>query len=155
VGARILIVEDNPNSLELMSYLLGSRGHIGLCARSGGEALELARSELVELVLLDLQLPDVDGYQVLRQLRAQPGFARTKIVAVTAVAMLGDRERTLAAGFDHYVPKPINPRTFAHEIERWLPPAHRSRNADTPGGVRAIRRAGAEHCIDAGPASRS
>jgi two-component system cell cycle response regulator len=138
VGARILIVEDNPNSLELMSYLLGTRGHRGLSARTGEEALRLARAESVDLVLLDLQLPDVDGYQVLRQLRAMPGFARTKIVAVTAVAMLGDRERTLAAGFDHYVSKPINPRTFVHEIERWLPGARRSKLVDTPGGMPAL-----------------
>ena len=127
MGARILIVEDNPNSLELMSYLLGTRGHVRLGARTGEEALRLGRSESVDLVLLDLQLPDFDGYHVLRQLRAIPGFARTKIIAVTAVAMLGDRERTLAAGFDHYVPKPINPRTFVHEIERWLPAAQRSK----------------------------
>jgi two-component system cell cycle response regulator len=141
VAASILIVEDNPNSLELMTYLLGTRGHRGLCARTGAEALQLARAEPVDLVLLDLQLPDLDGYQVLRQLRAMPGFARTKIIAVTAVAMLGDRERTLAAGFDHYIPKPINPRTFVQEVERWLP-MKQSKNADTPGGMRAFWRVG-------------
>lgn len=141
MGARILIVEDNPNSLELMTYLLGTRGHAGLCAGTGAEALQVARAETVDLVLLDLQLPDLDGYQVLRQLRAMPGFARTKIIAVTAVAMLGDRERTLAAGFDHYIPKPINPRTFVQEVERWLP-ANQSKNADTPGRMRALWRVG-------------
>ena len=140
MGARILIVEDNPNSLELMSYLLGTRGHLGLCAQTGAGAVQVARAESVDLVLLDLQLPDLDGFQVLRQLRAMPGFARTKIIAVTAVAMLGDRERTLAAGFDHYVPKPINPRTFLQEIERWLPVV-----ADTPGRMRAFWRLGGEH----------
>jgi two-component system, cell cycle response regulator DivK len=125
LSARILIVEDNPNSLELMSYLLEMTGYTCLCARTGTEAVRLATLDAVDLVLLDLQLPDLDGYQVLRALRVQPAFIHTKIIAVTAVAMFGDRERTLAAGFDHYVPKPINPRTFVREIERWLPAPYR------------------------------
>jgi CheY-like chemotaxis protein len=125
LSARILIVEDNPNSLELMSYLLEMTGHTCLCARTGTEAVRLATLDEVDLVLLDLQLPDLDGYQVLRALRVQPAFTHIKIIAVTAVAMFGDRERTLAAGFDHYVPKPINPRTFVRDVERWLPVPYR------------------------------
>ncbi|WP_432831412.1 response regulator [Dactylosporangium sp. CA-092794] len=121
MGANILIVEDNPQSLELMSYLLSTHGHRVHGASTGIQALTLAVSEPVELVLLDLQLPDLDGYQVLRKLREQPRLATVNIVAVTAVAMVGDRERTLAAGFDHYMPKPINPRSFVAEIGSWLP----------------------------------
>jgi DNA-binding response OmpR family regulator len=117
--ARILIVEDNPQSLELMSYLLGAHGYEVHSAPTGVAAVEAAAAAPVDLVLLDLQLPDVDGYQVLRSLRAHGTAA--KIIAVTAVAMVGDRERTLAAGFDHYMPKPINPRTFVVEVEAWLP----------------------------------
>ncbi len=121
MAARILVVEDSPNSLELMSYLLSAHGHDVVQAETGGQALRVAREEPVDLILLDLQLPDQDGYQVLRTLRGWPHLATVKIVAVTAVAMVGDRERTLAAGFDHYMPKPINPRTFVAELETWLP----------------------------------
>ncbi|HZM75693.1 MAG TPA: response regulator [Candidatus Limnocylindrales bacterium] len=119
--AQILIVEDNPQSLELMTYLLSAAGHRVHPAQTGVQALATARSSHLDLILLDLQLPDLDGYQVLKALRAEERYAATKIVAVTAVAMVGDRERTLTAGFDHYVPKPINPRTFVSEIENWLP----------------------------------
>ncbi|GIJ54543.1 response regulator [Virgisporangium aurantiacum] len=135
MGARILIVEDNPQSLELMSYLLGAHGYEVCCAATGATAVDAGGSVTVDLVLLDLQLPDIDGYQVLRELRAR-GTA-VKIIAVTAVAMVGDRERTLAAGFDHYIPKPINPRTFVGEVEAWLPPALRGRRA---GPAAASRR---------------
>lgn len=121
IGAHILIVEDNQHSLELMSYLLAAHGHTVASAPTGQQAIELAKTEHLDLVLLDLQLPDIDGYQVLRALRATAGVATAKIIAVTAVAMVGDRERTLNAGFDHYVPKPINPRAFVAEIESWLP----------------------------------
>ena len=121
IAANILIVEDNPQSLELMTYLLGAAGHNVHTAQTGVQALRVARAHEVDLILLDLQLPDLDGDQVLKALRGQDRYAETKIVAVTAVAMVGDRERTLTAGFDHYVPKPINPRTFVSEIESWLP----------------------------------
>jgi CheY-like chemotaxis protein len=121
VGAQILVVEDSPYSLELMCYLLGAYGHTVHRASNGVQAMRLAESHTVDLVLLDLQLPDMDGYEVLRILRSQDRFSTIKIVAVTAVAMVGDRERTLAAGFDHYMPKPINPRSFVSEIENWLP----------------------------------
>ncbi|GLI02509.1 response regulator [Phytohabitans aurantiacus] len=124
VGARILIVEDNPYSLELMSYLLHAHGHEVRSARTGVEAVRTTGAEQPDLILLDLQLPDLDGYEVLRALRALPASAHIKIIAVTAVAMVGDRERTLAAGFDHYMAKPINPRTFVRELDGWLPHAH-------------------------------
>jgi DNA-binding response OmpR family regulator len=122
-GAPILIVEDNPYSLELMSYLLSMHGHRVSCATTGAEALAAVSAERLHLVLLDLQLPDLDGYQVLRTLRASERPVAVTIIAVTAVAMVGDRERTLAAGFDHYMPKPINPRSFVGEIDAWLPAA--------------------------------
>jgi two-component system cell cycle response regulator len=129
MAAQILIVEDNPQSLELMSYLLEASGYVVLAAQTGAQAIVVARNESIDLVLLDLQLPDVDGYHVLRGLRSDRRTATTKIIAVTAVAMVGDRERTLNAGFDHYVPKPINPRTFVNEVEAWLPLSHRSPRA--------------------------
>jgi CheY-like chemotaxis protein len=121
MGALILIVEDNPYSLELMSYLLHAHGHEVRSARNGADAVRAADRDDPDLILLDLQLPDLDGYEVLRALRARPASSHVKIVAVTAVAMVGDRERTLAAGFDHYMSKPINPRTFVRELGGWLP----------------------------------
>lgn len=121
MNGTILIVEDNPHSLELMSYLLEAHGYEVRSAQNGSEALAEADAADVDLVLLDLQLPDIDGSQVLRTLRTRSRLASVKIIAVTALAMVGDRERTLAAGFDHYVAKPINPRTFADEIDHWLP----------------------------------
>jgi DNA-binding response OmpR family regulator len=121
LGADILVVEDSPHSLELMAYLLTASGHRVHGAPTGKHALELAGREKIDLVLLDLQLPDLDGYQVMWQLRGLALPERVKIVAVTAVAMVGDRERTLAAGFDDYMAKPINPRSFATEISAWLP----------------------------------
>jgi CheY-like chemotaxis protein len=126
VAAHILIVEDNPHSLELMSYLLEASGYLVHAAQTGAEAMVAVHTESIDLILLDLQLPDVDGYHVLRSLRAEYRTAATKIIAVPAVAMVGDRERTLNAGFDHYVPKPINPRTFVSEVEAWLPAKSRS-----------------------------
>ena len=121
MAAHILIVEDNPQSLELMTYLLRTAGHTVHSAQTGTQALQANRTRSLDLILLDLQLPDLDGYEVLRALRDEDRHPTAKIVAVTAVAMVGDRERTLTAGFDHYVPKPINPRTFVSEIENWLP----------------------------------
>jgi len=114
-------VEDTPHNLELMEYLLAAAGHAVLPADSGKQALELARTERVDLVVLDLQLPDIDGYRVLRALRAEPASARIPVVAVTAQAMVGDRARALEAGFDHYLAKPIDPRTFALDIDSRLP----------------------------------
>jgi DNA-binding response OmpR family regulator len=147
--ARILIVEDNPHSLELMSYLLGAHGYEVSRALTGAAAVDAADPSSIDLVLLDLQLPDIDGYQVLRALRAR-GTA-VKIIAVTAVAMVGDRERTLAAGFDHYMPKPINPRTFVGEVEAWLPDALRGRPTE-PAAV-SRRRSGLSEWRPSGAAT--
>jgi CheY-like chemotaxis protein len=124
-AGRILIVEDNSYGLELMSYLLSAHGYRVHGARTAAGALTLVASEPVDLVLLDLQLPDLDGYQVLPLLRRERRLIGVAIIAVTAVAMVGDRERTLTAGFDHYMPKPINPRTFVMEVCNWLPAAAR------------------------------
>jgi DNA-binding response OmpR family regulator len=132
--ARILVVEDNPHILERMTYLLSTHGHQVSSAPTGSAAVDAAGTAGADLVLLDLQLPDVDGYQVLRTLRARQALVGVKIIAVTAVAMVGDRERTLAAGFDHYIPKPINPRTFLDEVEAWLPAALRDHRRPAVAG---------------------
>jgi CheY-like chemotaxis protein len=121
--ANILVVEDYPDNLALMTYLLSAAGHDVRGAVTGRQTVTTAREELPDIVVLDIQLPDMDGYQVLAELRADPSTASVPVVAVTAYAMVGDRDDALAAGFDGYLPKPITPRTFAQTIESYLRPS--------------------------------
>jgi two-component system cell cycle response regulator DivK len=114
--ALVLVVEDNDRSLRLACDLLTLRGFATLAARSGAEALALARERSPDLVLMDIQLPDMDGVDVLRALRADARTAAIPAVAVTAFAMKGDRERLLSEGFDGYQSKPIDVRTFVDDI---------------------------------------
>jgi two-component system cell cycle response regulator len=124
VGARVLIVEDNPANLELMTYLLGAFGHTVLAAQTGRGGLEAARRARPDLIVCDVQLPDIDGYEVARWLKSDPVLRTTRLVAVTALAMVGDRDKVLAAGFDGYLAKPINPETFVQQMEVFLRPVH-------------------------------
>jgi CheY-like chemotaxis protein len=125
--ARILIVEDNADNLKLMSYLLRAFGHAVLAAGDGDAALAAARREAPDLIVCDIQLPTVDGYQVARQLKSDPDLRAIPAVAVTALAMVGDRDKVLAAGFDGYITKPINPRTFVGQVEAFLRPGGQPR----------------------------
>jgi CheY-like chemotaxis protein len=120
VAARILIIEDNAINMELMVYLLGAFGHQPLSARSGAEGLALARSERPDLILCDLHLPGLDGRGVLAQLKGEAALRAIPVLAVTAQAMPGDREHLLAAGFDGYIGKPIEPETFVGQLEQYL-----------------------------------
>ena len=124
MGARILIIEDNPANLELMTYLLSTFGHTVLAAEDGSRGLEVARREHPDLIISDVQLPALDGYEVARWLKSDPDLRRTPLVAVTALAMVGDRDRVLAAGFDGYLAKPIDPETFVRQMEVFLRPGH-------------------------------
>jgi two-component system, cell cycle response regulator len=126
MAARILVVEDNAPNLELMTYLLRAHGHATDAASDGLSGLEAALEGEYDLVLTDILMPRSDGYALVKRLRANPRVANTKVVAITALAMVGDRERILAGGFDGYVAKPIDPETFVREIERYLPPERRS-----------------------------
>jgi two-component system cell cycle response regulator len=121
VNARILIIEDNLTNLELMTYLLGAFGHTVLVAGNGHQGLEIVRRRQPDLVVCDVQLPDIDGFEVARRLKSDPGLGSIPLIAVTALAMVGDRDRLLAAGFDGYLAKPIDPETFVHEMEVFLP----------------------------------
>jgi two-component system, cell cycle response regulator DivK len=103
----ILLADDNRSSRELMREILEASGHLIVEAANGRDALHLIRQNQPELVFLDLQMPILDGFGVLRELRADVRFCRLPVVAVTATAMLGDRERAIAAGFDSYIAKPI------------------------------------------------
>ncbi len=120
MGSRVLIVEDNLDNLKLMSYLLRAFGYQVLTAGDGVEALEVARREALDLIVCDIHLPRLDGYGVARQLKGQPSMARVPLVAVTALAMVGDRDKVLAAGFDGYISKPIVPRSFVGQVEAFL-----------------------------------
>ena len=119
-GAVILIVEDNERNLKLLRDVLGVRGYRTVEARSGEEALDRVRVDPPHLVLMDIQLPGMDGIAALGELRALPGGAALPVVAVTAFAMKDDRGRILAAGFDGYLEKPIDIRTLPSTVESFL-----------------------------------
>jgi two-component system cell cycle response regulator DivK len=116
-GLVVLVVEDNEKNRKLVRDLLGFRGFRVVEATTATDALVAARAEdRPDLVLMDVQLPDMDGVEALRLLRADPLTGAIPVVAVTAFAMKGDRERLLAEGFDGYVSKPIDARTFVDDL---------------------------------------
>jgi len=121
VSARILIIEDNPTNMELMVYLLRAFGYQPLLAHNGEEGVEAARRERPDLIICDVHLPKLDGYGVVARLKQDPELQHIPMLAVTALAMVGDREKLLAAGFDGYIGKPIEPDTFVSQIESFLP----------------------------------
>ncbi|MFA6290820.1 MAG: response regulator [Victivallales bacterium] len=116
----ILIIEDNEQNLYLETFLLEQGGYKIEAARSGPEGIALASRIKPNLILLDIQLPLMDGYAVARELRQNPALKDVPVVAVTSYAMVGDRERTLEAGCNGYIEKPINPDTFKSEIDNYL-----------------------------------
>jgi len=120
--AKILLIEDDTASRELASYLLNAAGYTVLVANDGGCGAWLAVKERPDLVLCDLHLPVMDGYEVVRALLADQNWRRVPLIALTASSMVGDREKTLAAGFNDYLSKPITPETFVQEVEAFLPP---------------------------------
>jgi CheY-like chemotaxis protein len=128
---RILVVEDNEDNIRLIDYLLKAHGYAPLLARDGGEGVRVAIENRPDLVLLDIRMPGMDGYEVAAALKAEPGLAGIRVVAVTASAMVGDREQIAAAGFDGYIDKPIDPETFIEQVERWLP--EQARLQESPG----------------------
>jgi two-component system cell cycle response regulator DivK len=107
-GEQILVVEDNEKNMKLFRDVLQATGYRTLEATTGGRAVELATEHRPDLVLMDIQLPDIDGVAALGRLRADERTASIPVLALTAQAMQGDRERFLAAGFDGYVSKPVN-----------------------------------------------
>lgn len=107
-GAQVLVVEDNDKNMKLVRDVLGAAGYSTIAASSGTAALVVAAERVPGLVLMDIQLPDIDGVETLRRLRADERTATIPVLALTAQAMHGDRERFLAAGFDGYISKPVN-----------------------------------------------
>lgn len=121
--ANILVIEDNEQNLYLTTFILEKHGHRVIAARDGSQGIELAHTTRPTLILLDIQLPVMDGYAVAAELRSNQALTHIPIVAVTSYAMAGDRERILAAGCNGYIEKPINPDTFMTEVESFLPAA--------------------------------
>ncbi len=118
--ARILLIEDNEDSLEVMTCLVEAAGHVAIAARDGDHGFLVAGSETPHLIVCDLHMPKVNGYEVCRRLKAHPTLGNIPLVAVTALAMVGDREKVLASGFDGYISKPIDPRNFVRQLESFL-----------------------------------
>lgn len=116
----ILYIEDNDQNFYLVSFILSARGYEVIRARDGREGIDLAVSMRPALILLDIQLPVMDGYATARELKKCPGSAGTPIVALTSYALIGDREKALAAGCTGYIEKPINPKIFAEQIEEYV-----------------------------------
>jgi two-component system cell cycle response regulator len=120
MALRVLVIEDNPTNLDLMGYLLKAFGHTVLTAIDGEQGLEAVRREIPDLIVCDVQIPKFDGYEVAKWLKGHPALRKIPLIAVTALAMVGDRDKLLAAGFDGYIAKPINPETFVHEVETFV-----------------------------------
>jgi CheY-like chemotaxis protein len=115
-----LVIEDNEQNMYLCTFILNSRGHVVLQARSGREGIDMAVSAMPDLIILDIQLPEMDGYAVAREIKRNVQTKSIPVVAVTSYAMVGDRERVLSAGCEGYMEKPINPDTFINEISQHL-----------------------------------
>ena len=124
----VLVAEDNPVNCELLRELLETRGYSVIEAPDGQEALRMIEQSHPDIVLLDIGMPVLDGFAVIRKIRENPSLARLPVLAITAYAMRGDRESVMNAGFDGYFSKPINSSDVSNEIERLL-----QRREDRPG----------------------
>jgi len=114
---NILIIEDNEQNLYMVTFLLTARGHRVTGARTGHEGLALAEQQVFDIILLDIQLPEMDGYTVAHALRQMPSCARLPIVAVTSYALADDRDKALQAGCTSYITKPLDVKSFCQDIE--------------------------------------
>ena len=118
---KILVVEDNKTSMYLICFLLRKGGYEVIEAWSGEEGVKLAIKEKPNMILMDIQLIDIDGLEATKRIRESKEGGDIPIVAITSYAMVGDREKALAAGCTGYIEKPINPDTFLAEVETYLP----------------------------------
>jgi len=116
----VLVIEDNEQNLYLATFILERHGYGVRAARDGTTGIDMAAADTPDIILLDIQLPLMDGYAVARQLRLNPSLAQVPIIAVTSYAMAGDREKAIEAGCDGYIEKPINPDTFMAQVEEYL-----------------------------------
>jgi len=117
---KVLIIEDNEKNLYLLRFLIKKLGHEVVEARDGKQGLETALAEKPDIILMDIQLPVMDGYETTRQIRSFEEFKKIPIIAITSYAMVGDREKTLNAGCTDYIEKPIQPERFIEKIKKYL-----------------------------------
>jgi CheY-like chemotaxis protein len=122
MSVKILLVEDNEQNRYLATFIMEKAGHTVIHAHTGKEALDLAEREHPDLVLMDIQMPEMDGYEAAQRLKTTPGLESVPIVAVTSYAMVGDRERAMRLGIVGYIEKPISTETFLRDIGRFLTP---------------------------------
>jgi two-component system cell cycle response regulator DivK len=118
--ARILLVEDNENNRYLAKFLLDREGLMVNTAENGYQAIEMARMEKPDLIVMDIQMPEMDGYETATRLKGDPGLSHIPIVGVSSYAMPGDRDKAIRSGFAGYIEKPVNPETFGRDIMSYL-----------------------------------
>lgn len=117
---KVLVIEDNEQNLYLVTFILEKFGYKVIQARNGQDGIDIAKEISPDLILLDIQLPFMDGYDVAQKLNKLVQIKNTPIIAVTSYAMTGDREKALTSGCSGYITKPINPETFIDSIEQYL-----------------------------------
>jgi CheY-like chemotaxis protein len=127
---KLLLIEDNIQNRYLTTFLLKQHGFDVIQAETGQQGLDLAAQVLPDVILLDIQLPGIDGYSVARILKSLPHLKEIPVIAVTSYAMAGDREKCLAAGVEGYIEKPIDPDTFVEQVKAFLPPSALERTHD-------------------------
>lgn len=120
MGKELLVIEDNEQNMYMVRFLLEQHGYEVIEAFDGRQGIELALLKHPQAILLDIQLPKIDGYQVARELKSQEALRKVPIIAVTSYAMAGDREKALAAGAYGYIEKPINPETFVSTVADFI-----------------------------------
>lgn len=120
MNKKVLVIEDNEQNIYLMNFLLEKHGFDVIKAMDGKKGIECTYAEMPDLILLDIQLPEMNGYEVASELRSDSKFDCIPIIAVTSYAMPGDREKALSSGCTGYIEKPINPDTFICEIKKFL-----------------------------------
>jgi CheY-like chemotaxis protein len=135
MGHKILIIEDNKQNMYLMTYLLKSYGYEVIQSDNGIDGIRQAKETRPQAILLDIQLPQLNGYQVATELRKDSSLSEIPIIAVTSYAMPGDKERALAAGATGYIEKPIDPSTFISQLQEYLPPMYLNRERENEQNI--------------------
>jgi two-component system cell cycle response regulator DivK len=120
VGKRVLVVEDDAQNSYLIGFILEKGGYTVVAASDGEQALEILETEQPDLILMDMLLPKMNGYEATKRIKAREGSKDIPVVALTAYSMKGDREKILESGCDGYISKPIDPETFVAEMEEYL-----------------------------------
>ena len=117
---KILIVEDNQDNLKLLNDLFCQQGYLTINVTNGNDALDIVRNKNLDLVLMDIQIPGMDGYTVIKEIKKDPKIKHIPVIAVTAYAMKGDREKGLKSGFDEYMCKPINIKEMSEMVKKFV-----------------------------------